>query len=134
MAEPSLLQILSYCCFMLYIQYLSAVPGSVWFCVKIDRVYRMCIAKTKAKIFHCGLLNKDNSTWLSVLRFSGCSVCFCSDLITWTSLILSRLLQFSWPEAALPHNHFHNFFLFYTSFISTILLSPVHHSIFIIFS
>lgn len=47
---------------------LSAVPGPVWFCVKIHRVYRMCIKNPKAEIFHSGLLSKDNSTWLSMLR------------------------------------------------------------------
>lgn len=114
---------------------LSAVPGSVWFCVNIHRVYRMCITKPKTNIFHCGLLNKDNSTWLSVL---GLFWILCVLLLRSNSMNLSntlrRLLQFSWPEAALPHNHVHNLFLSWTYFSSTILLSSVHHSLLILFS
>lgn len=132
MAEPWLLQIWTYCCFMLHIQYLSS-SRSVWFCVKIHKLYRVGITKTKPKIFHCWLLNKDNSTWLSVLRFFWV---LCMLLLRSNYMDFSNTLQtpsFSWPEAALPHNHAHNLFIFWTSFTSTIF-SSVHHSILMLFN
>lgn len=107
---------------------LSAVPGSVWFCVKIGN--RIGIAKTKAKIFHCGLLNKDNSIWLSSVDiFLGALLRF--DYMDFSNTLQTPPVFLTWSSSPQPCSKFISLL---DIFNSTVLLSSVHHSMFILFS